>query len=220
MKMERELVFVYGTLREGAAEHGRLEEAELVEEAWVLGRLFVIDWYPGLVLDDEGIPVRGEVYAVEKDLLRKLDDFEGAEYERVRAIVNLKSGESREVWVYDYQGELKGRKELIPADWLQDRIEQAPPIFSVLTFALLLLSVGLGVLAWGSAVPMPGGLKAMSDVLSVIAPLAPFVTSVIARKRTESLAEGAEVCGAIGLLLFGTTVIVRYLPVLFGVFAN
>jgi len=96
-----------------------MEGAKLVDEGWLLGRLYAIDWFPGILLDEEGIPVRGEVYGVDRDGLRALDEFEGASFERVKAIVNLKSGEAREVWVYQFRGELKGKKELIPADWLQ-----------------------------------------------------------------------------------------------------
>ncbi len=93
-----ELVFVYGTLRRGASNHWRMEEAEFVGEAWVLGHLYPIDWYPGMVLDDDGVPVRGEVYRVGSELLGELDEFEGVrgevadEYARVRTEVRRKEG--------------------------------------------------------------------------------------------------------------------------------
>lgn len=217
----RELVFVYGTLRKGATNHERMAGAQAVSDAWILGRLYAIDWFPGMLLDDEeGIPVRGEVYGVDREGLRALDEFEGASFERVKALVNLKSGESQEVWVYEFRGELKGKKELIPADWLQARTKRPPSVFCLLTFALMPLTLGFGFFSWWSPVSGPRGIEILMELLGVLAPLAPFVTARVGMKRRESLAEGAGLCAAIALLLFGTGLIVRYLPVAFGVFPN
>ncbi len=216
----QELVFVYGTLRKGASNHERMEGAKLVDEGWLLGRLYVIDWFPGILLDEEGLPVRGEVYGVNRDGLRALDEFEGASFERVKAIVNLKSGEGREVWVYRFRGELKGKKELIPADWLHARSEEPSAAFCLLTFALMPLTLGFGVFSWWAPVSGPRGIEILMEILGVLAPLAPFVTARMGMKRRESLAEGAGLCAAIALLFFGTGLIVRYLPVAFGVFPN
>ncbi len=66
------MVFVYGTLRQGASNHFRLEGATTLGEAWVLGQLYRIDWYPGLLLDDDGIPVK-EAPAVAGPGVRGLD---------------------------------------------------------------------------------------------------------------------------------------------------
>ncbi len=119
-----ELVFVYGTLRRGASNHWRMEEAEFVCEAWVLGQLYAIDWYPGMVLEDGGVPVRGDVYRVSGDLLGRLDEFEGVtggetdEYVRVKTNIQLKVGPGMEAWVWEYRRDVGERKPMVPADWV------------------------------------------------------------------------------------------------------
>ncbi|HBM76597.1 MAG TPA: hypothetical protein DD438_00690, partial [Verrucomicrobiales bacterium] len=45
---QKTLVFVYGTLRRGFSNHFRLGKAPFVKEGWILGRLYRIDWYPGM----------------------------------------------------------------------------------------------------------------------------------------------------------------------------
>ena len=120
------MVFVYGTLRRGASNHWRMEEAEFVCEAWVLGHLYPIDWYPGMVLDGAGVPVQGEVYRVGAELLEKLDEFEGVtgaglvadEYARVKAEAQQRQGPKMDVWVWEYRRDVGTRQEIVPADWV------------------------------------------------------------------------------------------------------
>ncbi|MDO8278792.1 MAG: gamma-glutamylcyclotransferase family protein [Burkholderiaceae bacterium] len=73
-------VFVYGTLR-----RGQVHDINLLRPAprWVgrgavAGRLYHIDYYPGLVLGGSGVVV-GEVYAIDAALERELDRIEGIE---------------------------------------------------------------------------------------------------------------------------------------------
>jgi gamma-glutamylcyclotransferase (GGCT)/AIG2-like uncharacterized protein YtfP len=142
-----ELVFVYGTLRRGASNHWRMEEAEFVTEAWVLGHLYLIDWYPGMVLDDDGVPVRGEVYRVDTALLAKLDEFEGVggedEYARVKTEVRQDTGPGMEAWVWEYRRDVRERKEIGPADWVNPGPRETLPMFVMLS---ILFTVG-GVVA-------------------------------------------------------------------------
>lgn len=81
------LVFVYGTLKSGHRLHHHLAASRLVGEAVTepLYRLFRLGWYPGLVEDVSGIPVRGEVWEVDPDTVRVLDeveDVDGGLFER------------------------------------------------------------------------------------------------------------------------------------------
>jgi len=94
---ERQLVFVYGTLKRGEQNHHWLEGASWQGEAEL----------PGVVLHDLGpFPMAvvgaglalGEVYAVEGSGLAKLDELEG--YPRLynRQVMELVDG--RRAWVY------------------------------------------------------------------------------------------------------------------------
>ncbi|SAK77076.1 AIG2 family protein [Caballeronia hypogeia] len=76
-------VFVYGTLRAGevndigcAAERHGIAAPEWLGAAHVQGRLFDFGTYPGLVIDDAGAPVRGDVYRIEDALVPVLDEIE------------------------------------------------------------------------------------------------------------------------------------------------
>lgn len=76
-------VFVYGTLRAGevndisrAAERHAIATPECIGAAHVRGRLFDFGTYPGLVIDEEGAPIRGDVYRIEDALVPVLDEIE------------------------------------------------------------------------------------------------------------------------------------------------
>lgn len=122
----RELVFVYGTLRTGASNRFRMDRGESLGPASVRGRLYAIDWYPGLVLDGSAGPVRGELFAVDAAHLRELDAFEGipagamegAEYRRVRSAVDTPSGGCRSAWLWEWLGPIDETSQLPEGDWL------------------------------------------------------------------------------------------------------
>jgi gamma-glutamylcyclotransferase (GGCT)/AIG2-like uncharacterized protein YtfP len=76
-------VFVYGTLRAGeindiseAAARHDIAEPTLLGTATVRGHLFDFGAYPGLVLDESGPPVHGDVYEIDPDLIAVLDEIE------------------------------------------------------------------------------------------------------------------------------------------------
>ncbi|SAK70488.1 gamma-glutamyl cyclotransferase [Caballeronia catudaia] len=76
-------VFVYGTLRAGevndirhAAERHAIATPDWIGAAHVRGRLFDFGTYPGLVIDEEGVPIRGDVYRIEDALVPVLDEIE------------------------------------------------------------------------------------------------------------------------------------------------
>ena len=69
-------VFIYGTLRAGeindinrAAQRHGIVRPERLGVAHVTGRLFDFGRYPGLVLDPEGAPIRGDVYRIDDALV-------------------------------------------------------------------------------------------------------------------------------------------------------
>ena len=122
----REMVFVYGTLRRGGSNHFRMEGAEFITAGRIYGRMYKIDWYPGLVLDDAGDDIIGEVYAVDIKMLGSLDSFEnvsagdteGSEYRRVETTVTRPDGETLLAWVWEWLGEASEHRRLRSGDWL------------------------------------------------------------------------------------------------------
>jgi gamma-glutamylcyclotransferase (GGCT)/AIG2-like uncharacterized protein YtfP len=125
-------LFVYGSLMSSAGHPmgERLRrEARLVGQAAILGRLYRIGWYPGVVASrDPGERVHGEVYVLDDPgrALEWLDDYEGivpgnpdpSEYERIERPVRLASGEEIVAWVYLYRGDVAKLSEIADGRWV------------------------------------------------------------------------------------------------------
>jgi len=221
---EKTLVFVYGTLREGSSNHFRLGEAPFVKSAWILGRLYRIDWYPGMVLDEEGVPVRGEIYEIERELLRELDIFEGNEYERLKVRVHVQGGGDLKVWLYEYCGEVESYLELLPADWVhhESRACQSPPVplFSAAAFILLGATALVGTLTVWAETGFSSRHGGLGQAASMALPLLAFLAGRKAHARRERWSEGAEVCAAVAFIVFCLMLLVRFLPFAFEAFPN
>ncbi len=110
-------VFVYGTLRSACqtgAHKQYLRGADFISPAKIRGQLYMVDYYPGLVLSETENWAIGEIYLLEDEAqLHDLDVYEGCakkspqphEYERRMTQVVLTSGEEMAAWVYVYQQE-------------------------------------------------------------------------------------------------------------------
>jgi gamma-glutamylcyclotransferase (GGCT)/AIG2-like uncharacterized protein YtfP len=126
MEARPETVFVYGTLCRSGSNHFRMAGAQFVSEATIAGRLYRIDWYPGLVLDDAGDEIHGEIFIVSPGLLADLDIFEGlsagemegSEYRRVRAQVVRRDSRPAEAWVWEWLGMTDESRRLTDGRWL------------------------------------------------------------------------------------------------------
>jgi gamma-glutamylcyclotransferase (GGCT)/AIG2-like uncharacterized protein YtfP len=97
LPQERQLVFVYGTLKRGEKNHHWLEGASWQGEAELSGVLLHdLGPFPMAVIG-VGTAI-GEVYAVEERGLARLDELEG--YPRLydRQLLSLNDG--RQAWVY------------------------------------------------------------------------------------------------------------------------
>ncbi len=93
-------LFVYGTLRHGSHnEFARMlaDRALLVGAARVPGRLCDFGPYPGAVPSDGPDQwIHGEIHQFEdRELLPSLDEYEGAEFARERASVQMENGVDR-----------------------------------------------------------------------------------------------------------------------------
>ena len=108
-------LFVYGTLRSACATGAHkqyLQSADFISPARIRGQLYMVDYYPGLVLSETEHWAIGEIYLLEDEAqLHDLDVYEGCakkspqphEYERRMTQVVLSSGEHMEAWVYVYK---------------------------------------------------------------------------------------------------------------------
>lgn len=120
--MGKHLVFVYGTLRRGGvrAMPGLFPGARFVGGGGVRGSLYDLGEFPGLLLEESGPPVVGEVYEVDEEVLDRLDEIEATSfYRRERVEVSL-GGRRAECWVYVYDPALYPGGALITSgDWIE-----------------------------------------------------------------------------------------------------
>lgn len=100
-------LFVYGTLKRSSPGkiHPLLREARFAGRASMTGRLYDLGPYPGVIRNSaNGSRVFGELYELPageaQNVLRRIDRYEGPEYDRKRAFVTLPSGRRRVAWVY------------------------------------------------------------------------------------------------------------------------
>jgi len=120
-------VFVYGTLRRGGRNDiNRLEPApRYVGMGEVRGRLYHIDWYPGLTLGgEEAVTVVGEVYEITAALEVVLDRIEhivpgeASEYFRRELLIEV-AGRPLQCLVYEINPErVRGKHEIGHGDWI------------------------------------------------------------------------------------------------------
>jgi gamma-glutamylcyclotransferase (GGCT)/AIG2-like uncharacterized protein YtfP len=120
--MNKHLVFVYGTLRRGGAGamHIRFPDAKFIADAEVRGSLYDLGAYPGLRLDESDSSVIGEVYEVDDELLRRLDDFEASSHYVRRQVEILSGSHWRIVWTYEPDPEFYSlRKPITSGNWIE-----------------------------------------------------------------------------------------------------
>lgn len=129
----RELLFVYGTLREELAHPMAAvlkRHASRVGAARFRGRLFDLGGYPGAVPSQYASDrVVGELYRIdpgrEAALFAELDRYEGcdpddpssAEYVRVHAAVEPEGGGSLEAWIYLYNRPTGRLERIVSGDY-------------------------------------------------------------------------------------------------------
>ena len=110
-----QLIFVYGSLKRGFALHPLLQGQPCLGNAATapLYRLFDLGSYPGLVEWPDGLAIRGEVYRVDSDCLRRLDEAEGvAERHYVRREVLLQTDYGNcNVHAWFWLGSIRGKSD-------------------------------------------------------------------------------------------------------------
>lgn len=123
--MSKHLIFVYGTLRRGNGARAmsvRFPDSKFIAEATVRGSLYDLGRYPGLLLDESNSLVTGEVYEVDDELLKTLDDFEASSsYFRKQVEISLGT-DKRRCWIYlpEDDSEFSAHRTLISSgDWIE-----------------------------------------------------------------------------------------------------
>jgi gamma-glutamylcyclotransferase (GGCT)/AIG2-like uncharacterized protein YtfP len=121
-------LFVYGSLLSGSGHPNAVRlgrEAAAIEPATIAGRLYRVDWYPGLVAAAGPTDVvHGELVTLRAPALSLpwLDAYEGLdrsdEYGRRRADVITTDGRRVPAWVYVYQRPVDGLTRVPGGRWL------------------------------------------------------------------------------------------------------
>lgn len=120
------LLFVYGTLRHDAipSNSGIVSRCGGTLEATgctVRGRLHNFGWFPGLVLDDAGNRVAGELWRVPAANMGPLDRYEGPTYRRESVVVRTTDGSelSAEVFTVRDDFDLTHYPTISSGNWVQ-----------------------------------------------------------------------------------------------------
>lgn len=130
--MKLQHLFVYGTLRRDIGNrmyHLLARHGTFVGEGTYQGRLYRIDYYPGVVpSDDPNHQVKGEIYALPEPefVLPQLDKYEECgpgfpeptEYIREEKEVILNNGQKLIAWVYVYNHPIGDIEEITSGDFL------------------------------------------------------------------------------------------------------
>ena len=117
------LLFVYGTLKRGCRNHPHMAGQTFVGTARTPPgfRLFDLGGYPGMVpRQEDQVGVVGEVWSVDDDALRRLDEFEGVDEELYRRVVFALQPPFADQTVYAYVSplEVTGRRE-VGSEWIE-----------------------------------------------------------------------------------------------------
>jgi gamma-glutamylcyclotransferase (GGCT)/AIG2-like uncharacterized protein YtfP len=131
------LVFVYGSLRRGEANHPQMAGCRWVGEAELSGLdLYDLGPFPMAVpADDAGSRLQGELYAVDAEQLARLDRFEGVPrlYERQRHRLS----DGRAVWVYVGRLRQVRHVQRLPSGRWRGTPSRPEPLLAALLTALL-----------------------------------------------------------------------------------
>jgi gamma-glutamylcyclotransferase (GGCT)/AIG2-like uncharacterized protein YtfP len=119
-------LFACGTLRSSQRNRFALllhRHSRPLGRATLRGRLYRLGEYPGAVpSDDPAERVAGEVFALDPEhaaeVIRALDEYEGADFARREVEVALDSGGTARCWAYLYTGSLEWSERIASGDWL------------------------------------------------------------------------------------------------------
>ena len=120
--MSKHLIFIYGSLRQGCEcpMSMRFPTSKFLANATARGSLFDLGEYPGLVSNDSNSTVVGELYEVDDELLKELDQFEVSSNYLRKGTVAYLGEEAKACWVYEPDPAHYSFGELIEdGDWVE-----------------------------------------------------------------------------------------------------
>ena len=102
--MQKELLFVYGTLKKGFCNHYFLADAEFLGKAETLEKyaLYLKGSIPYVIKQPPISHIKGEVYKVDLKTLKEIDELEGHPYLYFREIISVRlyNGKILSAWMY------------------------------------------------------------------------------------------------------------------------
>lgn len=104
-KEKKELVFVYGSLKRGYGNHGFLVDQNFLGVAKTSESNFYmvsLGAFPATIRHESGKKITGEVYEVDEQTFKSLDQLEGqgSLYSRNKEMFDLQNGKKVEAWIY------------------------------------------------------------------------------------------------------------------------
>jgi len=114
-------LFVYGSLRRGCDNpHAQQldREARYFGSGKVYGRMYRVDWYPGVVLGGSDW-VTGDLFDdVPESTIAQLDQYEGSnEFQRRQVEAYLPNGEGLDCWIYEFVAPVEGLARIESGDY-------------------------------------------------------------------------------------------------------
>ena len=121
-------VFVYGSLKKGFHNNRYLTDSKLIgnfdtEDKF---KMFDLGYFPAVVFDNTGYPLRGELYEVDRSTFKNLDSLEGYPHLYDRKIIKLTGGESGYIYFMNNTSLRKGEKEVEPNNGILEWIKKIP----------------------------------------------------------------------------------------------
>lgn len=112
--MKQQYLFAYGMFRESA--RNIIGDFVNCGIANIQGKLYKVNqFYPGYKYsNDTNDKIWGNVFLINEDKLKELDDFEGPEYTRKKIIAS----NDIECWVYEYNQDVNENTLIKTGDWL------------------------------------------------------------------------------------------------------
>jgi gamma-glutamylcyclotransferase (GGCT)/AIG2-like uncharacterized protein YtfP len=116
---DRFTLFAYGSLREGERDHSELQGAERLGTAATAPQYRLIDLgvYAALI-EGGGLRVVGELYAIDRQLRRRLDVLKQCPILFHRGRVELADGTLAEAYLM-HEEQVRGKRRLHVGDWKQ-----------------------------------------------------------------------------------------------------
>jgi gamma-glutamylcyclotransferase (GGCT)/AIG2-like uncharacterized protein YtfP len=124
------VLFVYGLLLKGEREHGLLEGAPLLRDAFTAAEhtLVDLDFYPVLLVGGR-VSVQGELYGISRELRFKLDVHHQCPALFRRISVKLADGTEAQTYAMDEE-KVRGKRRLRAGSWrgrFEPRKSSVPP---------------------------------------------------------------------------------------------